>query len=118
MSVKSISFSRFRKFASTDLNRNQRLQMSTEYGSKPNILKSFVDVKKTSASLVPFDAVPVPNSVEVKSLIWEYNGCPMLIVLDIAKQVDVALLAQHCGASIEDISLASRERAVQLGGMK
>jgi prolyl-tRNA editing enzyme YbaK/EbsC (Cys-tRNA(Pro) deacylase) len=118
MSAKSINLSRFSKFASRKLNSNQRLQMSTEHGSKPNILKSFVDVKKTSACLVPFDAVHVPNSVEVKSLIWEYNGCPMLIVLDIAKQVDVALLAQHCGATVEDISLASRERAVQLGGMR
>jgi hypothetical protein len=81
-----------------------------------NSLQLFVSRNANGAKLVPMDAVRVPNSVEVKSLIWEYNGCPLAVVLDESKQVDVMLLAQYCGVSVEEISLASPERAVQLGG--
>jgi hypothetical protein len=81
-----------------------------------NSLQLFVSRNANGAKLVPMDAVRVPNSVEVKSLIWEYNGCPLAVVLDESKQVDVTLLAEYCGVSVEEISLASPERAVQLGG--
>ena len=81
-----------------------------------NSLQLFVDRNANGAKLVPIDAIRVPNSVEVKSLIWEYNGCPLAVVLDESKQVDVTLLAQYCGVSVEEISLASPERAIQLGG--
>ena len=81
-----------------------------------NILQLFVENRNTSASLVSHDAQLLPNSVEVKSLIWEYDGCPVLVVLDESKHVDIELLAQYCGVSPSDISLATPERAVQLGG--
>ena len=83
---------------------------------KKNSLQLFVDSRNTTASLVPFDAVLLPNSVEVKSLIWEYDGCPLIVVLDESKHVDIELLALHIGVSSVDLMLASPERAVQLGG--
>ena len=80
-----------------------------------NILKLFVD-KTCAGTLVSCDSMRQPNSTEVKSLIWEYDGCPMVIVIDESKQVDVSLLAQFCGVPPEAVSLVSRERAVQLAG--
>ena len=102
------------------LSRKMTLHMSDDAGTpvnkKKNSLQLFVDGRSTTASLVPFDAVLLPNSVEVKSLIWEYDGCPLIVVLDESKHVDIELLALHIGVSSTDLMLASPERAVQLGG--
>ena len=86
-------------------------------GEVANSLRLFVDDKTSAGTLVSSNAVRQPNSTEVKSLIWEYDGCPMVIVIDESKQVDVSLLAQFCGVAIEAVSLVSRERAVQLAGI-
>lgn len=86
-------------------------------GEVANGLRLFVDDKTSAGTLVSLNAVRQPNSTEVKSLIWEYDGCPMVIVIDESKQVDVSLLAQFCGVPIEAVSLVSRERAVQLAGI-
>lgn len=86
-------------------------------GEVANSLRLFVDDKTSAGTLVSSNAVRQPNSTEVKSLIWEYDGCPMVIVIDESKQVDVSLLAQFCGVPIEAVSLVSRERAVQLAGI-
>ena len=100
--------------------RKMTLQMSDDavipVNKKKNSLQLFVDGRTTTASLVPFDAILLPNSVEVKSLIWEYDGCPLIVVLDESKHVDIELLALYIGVSSTDLMLASPERAVQLGG--
>ena len=86
-------------------------------GEAVNSLRTFVDDKAAAGALVASNAVRQPNSTEVKSLIWEYDGCPMVVVIDESKQVDVSLLAKFCGVPPEAVSLVSRERAVQLAGM-
>ena len=83
---------------------------------KKNSLQLYLEGRDTTARLVPLHDELLPNSVEVKSLIWEYDGCPVVVVLDGSKHVDVDLLAEYCGVSPSDMVLASPERAVQLGG--
>lgn len=86
-------------------------------GEATNSLRLFVDGEISAGKLVSSRCVRQPNSTEVKSLIWEYDGCPMVIVLDEAKQVNVSLVAQFCGVPVQAVSLVSRERAVQLAGI-
>lgn len=92
--------------------------MISNESDKKNSLISFVEGRSTTAKLVSTAAVFLPQSVEVKSLIWEYDGVPIVVVIDAKKQVDVALLADYCGVAPSEVELASRERAIQLGGFQ
>ena len=100
--------------------RMTSLQVTTDdaaSGEATNSLRWFVNGETSAGKLVSSCSVRQPNSTEVKSLLWEYDGCPMVIVLDEAKQVNVSLVAQICGVPVQAISLVSRERAVQLAGI-
>jgi prolyl-tRNA editing enzyme YbaK/EbsC (Cys-tRNA(Pro) deacylase) len=92
--------------------------MTSNEGSKRNILKQFVEGRSSTAKLVSSAAIFLPQSVEVKSLIWEYDGVPIIVVIDANKQVNVALLADYCGVATSTVELVSRERAIQLGGFE
>jgi hypothetical protein len=95
-----------------------RMTMTSNEGSKKNILKQFVAGRSSTAKLVSSAANFLPQSVEVKSLIWEYDGVPIIVVIDANKQVNVASLADYCGVATSTVALASRERAIQLGGFE
>lgn len=105
------------KLHSSRMTTLQAINGDAVSGEVANSLRLFVDDKTSAGTLVSSNAVRQPNSTEVKSLIWEYDGCPMVIVIDESKQVNVSLLAQFCGVPIEAVSLVSRERAVQLAGI-
>ena len=92
--------------------------MAANEGTKKNILRQFVEGRSSTAKLVSSAAVFLPQSVEVKSLIWEYDGVPIIVILDANKQVNVELLADYCGVAVSEVELASRERAIELGGFE
>lgn len=65
------------------------------------------------------DHNPGRRYVHVKSLVWEYDGCPVLLLLPLNRQVDRAALASYLdlGSGGESrIMLASKDRTTSLTG--
>ena len=54
----------------------------------------------------------------VKTLLWQCNGYPFMLVLDVGRQVDKSLLSSYLMVDNEELGLCSREKAMMLSGFK
>ena len=87
----------------------------------PKSIQGYLQARgpSSSATLVArrdVDAVECDGGVLVKSLIWEYDGVPVLLVLQLDRLVDKAKLADHLCVSKDAVGLVDRERASHLAG--
>ena len=86
----------------------------------PKSIHGYLQAKPASdATLVlrrDVTAVESDGGVLVKSLIWEYDGVPVLLVLPLDRLVDKAKLADHLCVTKDAVGLVDRERASHLAG--
>jgi prolyl-tRNA editing enzyme YbaK/EbsC (Cys-tRNA(Pro) deacylase) len=83
----------------------------------PMTIDSFLRSRQaTTAELVVRDDAGSIDGILVKSLIWEYDGVPVLLVLQLDRLVDKAKLSEYLLVPPLSVGLVDRERAVKLAG--
>ena len=79
------------------------------------LLEAFLRARSACAETVTRRDAPADGAL-VKSLVWEADGVPLLLVLALDRVVDKAKLARHLGVGEASVGLVDRERAVALAG--
>ena len=80
-----------------------------------SVLEGFLRVRGARAEIVARREAPT-DGVLVKSLVWEADGVPLLLVLALDRVVDKAKLSRHLGVAEAAVGLVDRDRAVALAG--